>query len=379
MKRFRFLLFCGLLLLLVGGSTEAAMTYGLSAYSTMRGSDLSRTPADFFYKFVPEVEAMLEGTSPFDAIRLLESTGATYYTQLQAGNQSGNLTLTLPTAYAGSAGYVLSSTTAGVLSWVANGGTFTGGAISSDVTLAGGVDIYSSTTNAHTSSIGVYRGSAYVDAFRWTNETTTPALVLGASITSLAITSTGLNVSTAGAVTGVTTLSASGAVTATGGVTLQNGGTVTNSVDSEITFTDAGEDLTLDLNSSSNVVGLKSSTGVTGLAMGAVDDLSGVGSIAFDVAAASITTATTSGAQDLTLAITGATDSSLVLASAGTGADALTITASAGGMDLVVSGSSADDDLDITSDSSINIVSSESSADAGIVISSAGTGSGIQI
>jgi hypothetical protein len=45
-----------------------------------------------------------------------------YYTIFQGGDQSADLTYTLPTAYPGASGYVLSSTDAGVLSWIEVGG-----------------------------------------------------------------------------------------------------------------------------------------------------------------------------------------------------------------------------------------------------------------
>ncbi|NTW15724.1 MAG: hypothetical protein HGA38_05175, partial [Candidatus Moranbacteria bacterium] len=48
-------------------------------------------------------------------------TSPTYHTIFQGGDQSGNITYTLPTGAPASNGYVLSSTTAGVLSWAAAG------------------------------------------------------------------------------------------------------------------------------------------------------------------------------------------------------------------------------------------------------------------
>ena len=93
-------------------------------------------------------------------------------------------------------------------------------------------------------------------------------------------------------------------------------------------------------------------------------DFTGVGSITFDAAAATITIATDGAAQDLTLSITGATDSSLILASSGTAADALKISTSAGGMDITVAGAAAGEDLDLASNTSINIVGAEADAAA---------------
>lgn len=371
-----------LVVLLLGLPAQASMTY--SASDILKNS-LYVTANDQYlnplYRWANEVEGRLEGTDEFEAIRILESTGATYYTKLQAGDQSANLTLTLPTAYAGVNGYVLSSTTGGVLSWVANAGTFAGGTITSDITMTNGEYIRPDTTTAHTLGLQVYDvdNTTWRDALLLTNGDTA-GIVLGTDgQTTFELYSTGVDIAYTGAISGVTTLNASGAITATGGVVLQNGATLTNAVDSEITLTDTSEDLTFDMDSASNVVGLKSSTGINGLALGDVDDLSGVGGITFDAAAATITTATSDAAQDLTLSVTGATNSSLVLASSGTAADALTISTSAGGMDITVAGAAAAEDLDIASNTSITIKSSEASQDDSIVIEALGANSGIDI
>jgi len=47
----------------------------------------------------------------------------TYHTVFQGGNQSANLTYTLPANYPGANGYMLTSTTGGIMSWVAAGGS----------------------------------------------------------------------------------------------------------------------------------------------------------------------------------------------------------------------------------------------------------------
>ena len=169
-----------------------------------------------------------------------------------------------------------------------------------------------------------------------------------------------------------------GTLTATDGVTFENLATLTNSTNSEIRFLEADEDLILDMDSTTNVVGLKSTTGVTGLAMGTVDDLSGIGTLAFDAAASTVTLAASGDAQDLTLQVTGAHNSSMHLAAAGTGADAITIATSAGGMDLTVAGSAAGEDLDLTSASSINLTAAEAAADAIVLNASTALG-GIDI
>lgn len=62
----------------------------------------------------------LKGTVNVDKIAILEGGGTpTYRTTIQGGDQSANITLTLPTAAPAVNGYVLSSTTAGAMSWIA--------------------------------------------------------------------------------------------------------------------------------------------------------------------------------------------------------------------------------------------------------------------
>ncbi len=184
-------------------------------------------------------------------------------------------------------------------------------------------------------------------------------------------------VSGAGALTAVSgtipTLVVATSLDATSGIILDNDETITNSTDTEIKFAqNAGEDLIFDMDSTTNVVGLKTSTGVTGLALGTVDDLSGIGTLAFDAAASTITLAAGAGSQDLTMQVTGAYDASLHLAAAGTGADAITVATSAGGMDITVAGSGDGEDLDITSSRSLALTSSEDTTDAIKINASAG-------
>jgi hypothetical protein len=214
------MIFMAAVLLLVTGTLYAAYTYPVANIDFWRASAFEDGGAIDLW--MTETEALVSGSTPFASLSILESTG-TNYTKIIGGNQSAILTLTLPTAYAATTGYVLSSTDAGVLSWVANGGTFTGGSITSDVTLSNGVDIFSSTTTAHTNSIGGrdIDGAAYVDVLRWTNGNTVAA-VLGSATTSLAVVSTGLNVSTGGAITGAAGVTNTGVLTSAGGATNLN-------------------------------------------------------------------------------------------------------------------------------------------------------------
>jgi len=210
-------IFFAVLLAMLWGAPRApaAMTNSASNivspdYVSFIGS--MSTTLDPVYLFGNEVEGLLEGTSAFG--NLLDTDSYIQFAEMSApGSPAANHGRLYVADDSGTTTLYFKDSSGTVSSCISGSGTFTGGAISSDVTLANGVDIYSSTTAAHTSSIGVRRDSAYVDAFRWTNHDTTPALVLGSATTSLAVTSTGLNVTTAGAVTGVTDLTATGTQT----------------------------------------------------------------------------------------------------------------------------------------------------------------------
>jgi hypothetical protein len=132
-----------LVLLMLASVAHGTMTYSAGDMIDPRYTGYLFTGNQYLdrhYLMHNEIEGYLEGTTVFPSLSIIESTGATYYTKLMGGNQSANLTLTLPTAYAGVTGYLLSSTDAGVLSWVApSSTTFTGGTITSATTLDDGV------------------------------------------------------------------------------------------------------------------------------------------------------------------------------------------------------------------------------------------------
>ncbi len=236
MKKFIVLLM--LLILSVVPAAHGALTYGTSYYlQNLRYVGSGTITLDPLYLNINEVGNLVgatAGTSTASkalvmnssnqldtlrltgALRLLESTGATYYTLLQAGNQSANLTYTLPTAD-GTNGQVLSTNGSGTMSWATATGTFTGGTITSDVTLNDAVDIMSTTTPAQAATIKVYdndTGPAYTNVLSWTNGNV-PAIALGSDTSTFALNSTTIDVA-AGAITGVTTLNTSGAVTVGG-------------------------------------------------------------------------------------------------------------------------------------------------------------------
>ncbi|MEK7287417.1 MAG: hypothetical protein AAB091_02490, partial [Elusimicrobiota bacterium] len=91
----------------------------------------------------------------FDGIIGVIETGTTpaYHTFFQGGDQAGDLTYTLPTAYPGANGYALTSTTAGVMSWantITNpmttlGDLVYGGAAGTPTRLAGSAGFLTST------------------------------------------------------------------------------------------------------------------------------------------------------------------------------------------------------------------------------------------
>ncbi|MEA1950588.1 MAG: hypothetical protein U9N87_04345 [Planctomycetota bacterium] len=364
-------LLTGLLaVILLAVSARGAMTY--SAGDILKNAQnvtMNNRYMNPLYLWANEIEGIVEGTT---------GTGVLYLTptDTEPGTDEGLF-------YADDSENILKYYNGSA--WVSLGsGTFTGGSITSDITMSDGEYLRPTTTTAHATGVQVYDvdGTAWENALIVTNGDT-PAVVLGDVAATLAISSSGgLNADTAGAVTGVTslamggalsgvtTLGASGAVTADS-LALGNGATLANSTDTEITFGENAEDLAFDFGSDS--VGLKSSTGVVALAFGDVDALSGINTIALDAAASSLSLAADGAADDLTISVTGAQDASLVLSSAGTAADALQVTTTAGGIDIT-NGGAAEEDLDITSsNASINLTAGEDAAGAINVLTNTGT------
>jgi len=158
-------------------------------------------------------------------------------------------------------------TTAGWVDLTDAGGTFAGGAISSDITFADDVDILPTTIITDTWAIKVYDTDApgYLDVLRWTNATT-PTIVFGNSTSSFALESTGVDISTAGAITNAASITVSGTGTfdrvgtstldATGALTLGNG-TAGVTIDSSV----------WDISAAGAVTGLTSITGLGDLSI----------------------------------------------------------------------------------------------------------------
>lgn len=149
----------------------------------------------------------------------------------------------------------------------------------------------------------------------------------------------------------------------TDSLVMENGGEVGNDTPNEIEFRENSEEFSFVFNG--NTLTYATDTDINAIDMGVVDDLIGVGSIAMDQAAASISLAANGAADDFTIAVTGAQNSSLILASAGTAADALQITSSAGGIDITNGGAAGGEDIDIVSTSaSVNITAGEAVNDS---------------
>lgn len=160
-----------------------------------------------------------------------------------------------------------------------------------------------------------------------------------------------------------TTATVSGAFTASTNVTLANGGLLTNDTNNEIEFEENSEELSMAF--TSNTVTWATDTAMDTMAFGVVDDLTGVGTIAFDAAVASMSLAADGAGDDLTVSVTGAQNASLIMSSAGTSNDAMQLTTSAGGIDITNGGASGGEDLDISStNASVRIDAGESAADA---------------
>lgn len=253
MKR---LFFCLLAVLLLAGSAEAAMSYGASYYTARISNAGSGDSSDPLYLFINEVETIieartLEGGSTLTFANGLSIDNATD-NKLEINENSDELiltfgsntvtmssgdvtlfsfgtivvdldqfksnatTFTLPTAD-GTNGQVLTTNGSGTLSWAASAGTFTGGNITSDCTLSDGVDLQTTTTSGHAATLKVYdndTGPGYTNVLSWTNGNV-PAIAMGSDTSTFALNSTTIDIAS-GAVSGVTTLSTSGAVTVGG-------------------------------------------------------------------------------------------------------------------------------------------------------------------
>ncbi len=174
------------------------------------------------------------------------------------------------------------------------------------------------------------------------------------------------SVTKAGVLTAVdaqlTTATVSSTFTASNGVSLANGGTLTNDTNNEIEFTENSEEFSFAF--TSNTITLATDTAIDTFDLGVVDDLAGVGTIAFDAEASIIGLAANGAGDDLTVRVTGAQNASLILSSSGTAVDAMQLTTTAGGIDILNGGAAAED-LDITAtNASVIITAGEAQPNA---------------
>ncbi len=162
------------------------------------------------------VESMVYGAvvPQFTSFKVLEGGSTpTYTTSFTGGDQSGNVAYTLPTAD-GTNGQSLTTNGSGVLSWTSVDTTFAGGSVTDHIVMANGKYVQSTTTTAHATGLQGYDvdGGAYVNGISVTNGNTV-AVAVGAATASFALDSTAVDITTAGAVSGVTDFTASGDVT----------------------------------------------------------------------------------------------------------------------------------------------------------------------
>jgi len=324
------------------GTVQAALTYDQDFYYKNRMQSLSGSGTDPLYQFIGEVEGMLDGSGSTTTTNILFTSatsaptateGRLYYNAtlekmvLRTSTgwdslESGGSYASLDEAYNGGAGIVVDD---GAV-------TLTAGNADDNVALAvvqsdTGTTAGMTLTNAGTGNTIDIQGTGG-DDIEGTDDTWTVSAAGLAAFVGITIGAEDLE--------------------------LENGAEIQNVVDTEIRFLedngDTDEDIIFDFGT--NLVALKSGTGVDELAMGAVDDLTGVGTIAFDDAASTITL-TSTGTTDLTIAqATTDQDASLILTSSGVGTDALSLLTSGAAGDIKMS---SVDNIDIDAADDITI------------------------
>jgi hypothetical protein len=210
------------------------------------------------------------------------------------------------------------------------------------ITNAGsGADIvapsYSLTAGAVSAASGAYTG-----ALSSAGLTATGVVSLGNGSTTAAVNSSTWDISTTGAISGVSTMSLSGDITFANGQAIQSSTTTAETIAIQgydvdnTTYRDTisltnGNTIAAAVGTGNETVAVNSTTWdvSTAGAFTGVADITGTAGAAMNV-----TIASDGAADDLTLSVTGATDSSVHVASAGTGEDAISLQASAGGIDI---------------------------------------------
>lgn len=182
------------------------------------------------------------------------------------------------------------------------------------------------------------------------------------------------------------TITAVGLVSGASDIVMENAEIIHNTNDTEIGFK-ATEDIVMDLDAGTNIVGWKSNTGVHTWDYGSLTTISGMTTITGDAADFTIGSTGNAGGEDVIIQQAGVGDNQLVLQSAGNAANALRLVASAAGIDLDATGSTivmtntsdgSNDDFTIevagATDSSLILQSTGTGGDALSLITSAATG-----
>jgi hypothetical protein len=307
-----------LLLLIATGVLEAALTYDQAYYVANRRNVLSGGNNDPLYRFIGEVEGILEGTTGLDDLYFTPTdtaptavegalyasdadNGLKYYTGTAWVDIDVSGASSLATAY--TAGSKILAPTLAVEIEVADGSNNAALLLDYDDATTNAMDVLQ-ITNAGDDAAAVsiqIDGTAGYD-IQGTGDTWQVGIDGTATLVGLTITTEDLQ--------------------------LENGGEIQNVVDTELRFMENSEDFILDF--TTNGVTLKSGTGVVAIDFGAIDAFTGINTVAFDGAVANTITQTGTGAaDDLTISqAASAQDASLILQSSGTGTDALSLISS---------------------------------------------------
>jgi len=312
-----------MVLLLLCTNTFAALTYGPTYYRNnfQYQENSTRNP---IYLFLDEMDTLTSGGLIYQFTPTTEpatpAEGMSYYDDVAKAVK----------LYTGAAFVALGTT--------ANGTSLDGSYdLGSGITVDGDAVTLTVTDNANNAALSIAQNDA-------TNDPDGLLITMATDSDGIALHING--------VTASTDISADNWSVSTAGVfTYANAETIDNATDDKFEFnSNDKEDFTLDL-SGTNIVGFASDTDAVTLEFNALDAFTGVGSITFDAAAATITTATSGDAQDLTVSVTGAHDSSLILTSAGTSTtDATQLLATVGSIKI-----NSADNLDIDAADNITI------------------------
>lgn len=407
MKRIIFML---VLIAAFAASLPAAMTSDSDNYlKKMSHAGSGNKTLDPIYLFMAEVEAVLEGTTGWtggiyitpQSAAATEREGQIYYDSdndnLYVYANGGWVDLTaaaastvtdLDTAYNGGnsmtvdgSAVTLTGSHSANDTFFVNKTTGTGDAI--QITNAGlGYDIQGTSNTWQVTKTGALTAVSVQAA----TLIGTGSCTIGEGTGTVAINSSGWDITTAGAVSGISTISMTDDITMATGTSLKSSTTTAETVSLQgydvdnTTYRDMflitnGDTLAGVLGTGTGTVAVETSTWdvSTAGAFTGVADITGTAGEAM-----TITLAADGAADDLTISVTGAQNSSLLLASAGTGADAISLTTSAGGMDLTVAGAAANEDLDLLANTSVNITGAEADA-AAIVLNASNAAGGIDI